>query len=89
MHRRGVGADEGPSGGRVVAWRLSRTWTRLRALCLLQWHQVSPGAASTQAHLQGYLWAAVRGEHQAQAAFPPPSRPCTQVDRAHSAQAAT
>lgn len=65
MHRRGAGAGGGPGGGRVAAWRLSRTGTWLRAQGLLQWHQVSPGAANTQAHLQGYLRVAVRGEHQA------------------------
>lgn len=47
--------------GQVVAWRRGRTgaWPRQG---LLQWHQVSPGAASAQAHLQGHLWVAARGE---------------------------
>lgn len=74
VQARGAGADQGPRGGLAVAWRLSRTWAWPRGRGLLQGHQVSPGAAGTQAHLQGHLWAAARGEHQT------PPRP-------HSAQA--
>lgn len=58
MRRRGAGAAERPGAGRVVAWRLGRTRAQPRARGLLQWHQVSPRAASTQAHLEGHLWAA-------------------------------
>lgn len=47
--------------GQAVAWRRGRTgaWPRRG---LLQWHQVSPGAASAQAHLQGHLWVASRDQ---------------------------
>ena len=64
--RHGVqGLTRGPAGGLAVAWRLSSTWAWPRVRDLLQGRQVSPGAAGTQAHLQGHLWVAARGEHQA------------------------
>lgn len=66
-------------GGRAVAWRRGRTgaWPRRG---LLQWHQVSPGAASAQAHLQGHLGVAARGECRSDQLATPPRPPQCKAD---------
>lgn len=73
---RGYGGKAGEAGRCGVARRLrgdraGRAWPRRG---LLQWHQVSPGAAGAQAHLQGHLWAAA-GVSAGLASLPPLPRP--------------